>query len=330
MFSHAQDDYYAIINPMNKESLEDYFEHTNMDYPVGVYYMDLDGMYMRRVRAHWHPEMEIDLVREGSAVFSIGGESFPVNAGNAVWINQDRLHMIHPADPGVSTVILSILFHPAYLFEQNDSFLATKYCEPLKNNEGLSHLILSRDDEYGVRALENINTILETNLKLSFGYELETKSRLCALWLQLLEKSSRIDFDTDKVSQATIDETRVKEALIYMHSAFSSKVTLDMISDSIHVSKSECCRCFKRSLGMSPFDLLLEQRIYEAARRLQRSEKKTESMQDLAMATGFPNPSYFNRIFKKFLECTPREYREHIKKGHRDALNPYGIPLTRL
>ena len=171
MFSHAQDDYYAIINPMNKESFEDYFEHTNMDYPVGVYYMDLDGMYMRRVRAHWHPEMEIDLVREGSAVFSIGGETFTVNAGNAVWINQDRLHMIHPADPGVSTVILSILFHPAYLFEQNDSFLATKYCEPLKNNEGLSHLILSRDDEYGVRALENINTILETNLKLSFGYE---------------------------------------------------------------------------------------------------------------------------------------------------------------
>ena len=315
---------------MNKESSEDYFEHTNMDYPVGVYYMDLDGMYMQRVRAHWHEEMEIDLVREGSAVFSVGGETFTVNSGNAVWINQERLHMIRPADRSVPTVILSILFHPAYLFEQNDSFLAAKYCDPLKGNEGLSHLILSREDEYGIRALENINAILETNLKLSFGYELETKSRLCALWLQLLEKSSRIDFDPDRVSQASIDETRVKEAVIYMHSAFGSKVTLDMIADSIHVSKSECCRCFKRSLGMTPFDLLLELRIYEAAKRLQRSEKKQESMQDLALATGFPNPSYFNRIFKKFLLCTPREYREFIKKSHRDALNPYGIPLTRL
>ena len=65
---------------MNTEMMELFAEHTSKDYPVGVYYIDLEKMYMNSVRSHWHSELEIDYVKSGSAVFSIGAESIPLSA----------------------------------------------------------------------------------------------------------------------------------------------------------------------------------------------------------------------------------------------------------
>ena len=35
------------------------------------------------------------------------------------------------------------------------------------------------------------------------------------------------------------------------------------------------------------------------------------SIADLALSVGFNNTSYFNKLFKKFLGCTPTYYRTH-------------------
>ena len=312
---------------MLKDNFEDYFEHTNMDYPVGVYYVDMHRMFMDSVRTHWHDVMEIDLLRSGSAVFQIGEEEYTLNEGNAIWINQGRLHSIKPVDPKHECVILSILFHPAYLFEKDDSFLAAKYYTPLTDSAALPCMILKRDDAYGRRALENVDTILEVNLNKAYGYELQTKSLLCALWLKLLENAGDQIKDND---HSLTDEQRVKDALEYIHSHFSAAITLDDIAGSIHVSKSECCRCFKRSTGGSPFDYLLTHRIFESAKRMQRGDSSADTMQSLSEAVGFNNASYYNRIFRKYMGMTPTKYRDIIKKSHRDALNPYGISLARM
>ncbi|MBR1471813.1 MAG: helix-turn-helix transcriptional regulator [Lachnospiraceae bacterium] len=311
---------------MATEVFEDYFEHTNTDYPIGVYYIDLSNMFMQRVRPQWHDEMEIDLVREGQAVFSVGEEEVTVSAGAAVWINQNHLHAIRPTGDA-KCVILSFLFHPSYLFEDG-SFLSAKYFAPLTENTDFTHLVLDRSDAYGRRGLECVDGVLEVNLNKAYGYELETKGMLCRLWLQLLEKSASAQRHIS--TRALLDEERVKNAMLFIQSHYQEALTLDHIAESIHVSKSECCRCFKRTTGEAPFDHLLTYRIFESARRMQRADVSADSIQTLAQAAGFHNASYYNRIFRKYLNCTPTQYREAIKKSHRDALNPYGISLARL
>ncbi|MBR5420419.1 MAG: helix-turn-helix transcriptional regulator [Lachnospiraceae bacterium] len=307
-------------------TFEEYFEHTNADYPVGVYYVDLKRMFMERVRTQWHEAMEIDLLRSGRAVFSIGDEEFTAETGTAVWINQNRLHAIRPAD-GEDCQILSILFSPLWLFEKPESFLAVKYCQPLTSEDSMPYMVLDRSEAYGRRALECIDAILTANLDKAYGYELQSKSMFCGLWLQLLEKGAH----PGGVSVHSLtDEQRVKDAMTYIHSNYSKALTLEDIAASINVSKSECCRAFKRSTGGSPFEYLLTQRILEAARRMQRGDRSAATIQKLAAAAGFGNPSYFNRVFRKYTGYTPTQYREIIKKSHRDALSPYGISLARL
>ena len=89
-------------------------------------------------------------------------------------------------------------------------------------------------------------------------------------------------------------------------------VTLEDISSSIMVSKSECCRCFKRTLNVTPFEYLMKYRILESTKRMDR--KPLDSISEIAGSVGFNNTSYYNKIFKKYMDCTPTEYRNTIKK----------------
>lgn len=314
---------------MNTEMMELFAEHTSKDYPVGVYYIDLEKMYMNSVRSHWHSELEIDYVKSGSAVFSIGEESIPLSSGNVILINGNRIHSIHSANDE-NCVILSLLFHPAYLFDSERSFLSVKYCAPITSNSAFRYMTFDRADDFGRKGIECINSILNANLTKSYGFELETKSLLCSFWLQLLAKSALSEKPSNAATLATMDEERIKDAIQYIHSNYASPLTLDDIAESIHVSKSECCRCFKRTLHITPFDYLLKHRIFESARRMQKGDQSADSITALATSVGFHNASYYNKIFRKYLNRTPTEYREQIKKSHRDALSPFGISLARM
>ncbi len=320
--------------PVNTELMDFYAEHTNMDFPVGIYYIELKKMYMECVRWQWHQEMEIDFVRSGSAVFEIGEESVTVPAGSAILVNGNRIHSIHSNEPE-KCVILSILFHPNYIFDSSRSFLSLKYQEPILSNPDFKFEVFSPDHPWGKRGIDTINSILNINLHKDYGYELMTKSYLCTFWIALLEKN-RMETArrTKKAPQSSplslMDEERVKDAILYIHTNYAKTIALEDIAESIHVSKSECCRCFKRAMRLTPFEYLMKHRVFESARKMQRNDQSAESIAELATSVGFHNSSYYNKIFRKYLNCTPTQYREEIKKNHRDALSPFGISLARM
>lgn len=313
--------------------MNNFTEQTNMDYPVGVYYIELKKMFMNKAPWHWHPELEICFVRSGTAVFIIGEEQIEVSAGSAILINGGHLHSIiekKETEASNPCIILSILFHPIYLFESMDSFLALKYGTPIIKDPEFRYALFTPDDNWGKRGIECINAILTANLNRSYGHELVTKSHLCSLWIQLLEKADVFRQNEFSFSLSVMDEERIKDAVTFIQEHYAQQITLKDIADSIHVSKSECCRCFKRAIQLPPFDYLQMYRIYASALQMQHGSNETKSIASLAADVGFNNTSYYNKIFRKYLSCTPRQYRESIQKSHRDALNPFGIPLSRL
>ena len=80
---------------------------------------------------------------------------------------------------------------------------------------------------------------------------------------------------------------------------------------AISSRESECCRCFARTLQMTPFEYLMKYRILEATKKMIETIKNPMSIADIALSVGFNNVSYFNKLFKKFLGCTPTYYRTH-------------------
>lgn len=303
-----------------------YTEHKSKDYPVGVYYIDTTRMFMNKIRLNYHEEIEIDYIKEGNALFYIGEEKIEVSEGDAIIINSDRIHLAESKSE--KCVILSVLFNPSYLFDSNTDFISNKYKEPVISNYDTPYYYFSNMTSTGRNVISIINDILKTNLDKKYGYELLTKGLLCNLWLTLLNIPT---IKPDRSSILTMsDEDRVKSINNYIRKNYMREITLDEIAESIHLSKSECCRCFKRVTYMTLFEYLMRQRILEAAIKMQRQDKTVTSIAELADSVGFNNASYFNKIFKQYINETPKKAMEQIKRSHRDLFSPYGIPLSKM
>lgn len=77
----------------------------------------------------------------------------------------------------------------------------------------------------------------------------------------------------------------------------------------IGVSKSELYRKIKNLTGSSPADFMRNYRLKNA---LELIEKQSDNIARIAYETGFNNPSYFSKCFKKRYGLLPSEYLSRI------------------
>ena len=113
------------------------------------------------------------------------------------------------------------------------------------------------------------------------------------------------------------------EAKRYIDVTFFEALKLEDIAAKIHVSRNECCRAFKRVIGMSPVDYLIRRRVFEAAKIMYKDPLQVDSVSELAINVGFNTISYFNRMFKRYMLCTPTEFAAMLKNGDKEAQKHY-------
>ena len=78
-------------------------------------------------------------------------------------------------------------------------------------------------------------------------------------------------------------------------------------------SLSHLRKLFRSFTGISPIEFLNQRRIEYAKKRMQDQEEL--SLKRIAHESGFSDPNYFSRIFKKIEHITPSQYQEYIKKS---------------
>lgn len=292
------------------EDLRELKDHGDFEYPVGVYEINLKSMHMEMVRWHWHDELEFVFVNDGGGEFSVSEETYILTKGQGVLINQGVLHSFRIAKGYENCVYTSIVFHPSFLFSYGQAKLCSFYLHPIISNSSLPSLLLTGDSEFQQAMLSLLEQIILVNREQKYCYELYTKDYLIRIWILLLERQSResASITTPKAAKISMDEARAKEAIRYIEEHYANQITLDDIADSIHVSKSECCRCIRRCMKMTPFEYLMKYRIFVAAGML-CTDGSDESIATLASRVGFNSSSYFNKLFRKYLKCTPTQYK---------------------
>ncbi len=298
-----------------------------LDYPVCVYYLDLSQSYMNRIQWHWHEEMEILIINNGLAEVSTDDASYSLKPGQGIIINQNVMHSICSQNQKNCT-FYSLVFHPDFLFGHKSSSLQTRFLLPIQNFLLFKILVLSEDNPWHKRMLDAVNDTIAANVAKQFGYEIATKGYLCRFWAEMISRLPQLD--TAPPPHVSLDEQRVKQAMLFIRRHHAEPISLEEIAGSIHISKSECCRCFSRTLQMTPFEYLMRYRILEATKKMIEGLQHPMSIADIALSVGFNNISYFNKLFKKFLGCTPTYYRTH-KLSSRNATqnnSPFNIPLT--
>ena len=112
------------------EDLRETKAHGSVEYPLSVYHLEFTNVYLGHIRWHWHDEIEFNLVIEGSAQFLIGDRTIQVNKGEAIFINQNILHSVHPMN-GIQCKIQVLVFHPAIIFGNGQPYLNANYVLPV-------------------------------------------------------------------------------------------------------------------------------------------------------------------------------------------------------
>ena len=312
----------------NDLTLKERKQHGTSGYPVGTYLLTFNKYHIPYVRWHWHEELEMVSVIEGAVELYIGNEVLLLNTGEIIIINQNVLHSFRSI-PEITSKLEVVVFDPMYIFNNTTDNISRTYFLKIEDFKNFRKTIIFPYTPDNKKLAEYITNIIKMNREKTFGYELLTKADLCHIWLIILLNSSIYHHQQTLVPALSHDEERVKTAITFIEEHHNEQLSLEDIANSINVSKSECCRCFKKILKTTPFQYLIRYRIFNSTRFIQNGVANNMTIAELAASVGFNNTSYFNKLFRELMHCSPTEYRRQVANGTQSEYhNYYGFPLT--
>jgi two-component system response regulator YesN len=101
----------------------------------------------------------------------------------------------------------------------------------------------------------------------------------------------------------------IAKAKTYIEENYSKDISLDDVSRIVDISSYYFSKLFKEETGENFIEYLTNIRIEKAKKLLQNREI---SIKNICADTGYSDPNYFSRIFKKQVGVTPTEYRERV------------------
>jgi two-component system, response regulator YesN len=101
----------------------------------------------------------------------------------------------------------------------------------------------------------------------------------------------------------------ITKAKAYMEENFHKDISLEDVSRAVDISSYYFSKLFKEETGENFIEYLTNIRIEKAKKLLQNRDI---SIKNICADTGYSDPNYFSRIFKKYVGVTPTEYREKV------------------
>ncbi len=104
----------------------------------------------------------------------------------------------------------------------------------------------------------------------------------------------------------------VEMSMQYIHTHYADPITLDCLAQLQGMQPRQLSYLFYKSIGIRPIDYLLQYRIKRAQDLLTMS---SAPIKEIAAMTGYDDPQYFSRIFRRHTGMSPSEARHIIAKS---------------
>ena len=127
-----------------------------------------------------------------------------------------------------------------------------------------------------------------------------SQSRMLPAALQTV-LASNYEVSSNKLPKAAL--LRIKA---FVRDNLDQEITLDQLAKLAGISYSGFSRRFKASMGITPYQYVIQERIEEAKHLLLH---KDLSLAHIAEVTGFSSQSHFTTVFKRSTKLTPLRYR---------------------
>lgn len=257
--------------------------------------------YFASVPLHWHSEFEINFIISGCAEFICGDKKFISSDGDIIIIPPNMLHAIYPCE-SFKQRYDTVVFSPEMLGVSGNDRCAAECLKPLSDGAEINTQITPQHIYYGElkTTVQNIFSCATGN---SPHLDMLMKSELLRFFWLLYESGDISCAAENSVSRSEV----IRPAIEYMNRNFPENITVEQLAKITHLSKSYFMCRFREAAGVGAIEYLSQLRIKKACEILSKTDKTSA---ETAFECGFRNLSNFNRQFRKFVGCTPKEYRK--------------------
>ncbi|MCI2256366.1 AraC family transcriptional regulator [Domibacillus sp. PGB-M46] len=285
------------------QNLKELTEHRTIVLPIACYETTISQNMNGHIPLHWHDEIQFVLVIKGEAIFQINEEKVVVREGKGIFINSGCLHMAEEKnDSGCVYICLNV--SPHFVLSQE---LYSSYVSPYIHATNLSYLYFDTKELWEKNILD---AIIKTNQLIQEKppfYEIEITTQLTFIWKNLIVNGLQLEYEQTEM----LKNHRLKQMLNWIHLHYAEKIMLDDIARVGHLSRSECCRYFKRMVNKTPLNYVTDYRIQKSLLLLQQPDS---NVTNVAYQVGFNSTSYFIDKFRKSVNMTPLAYKK-LKNG---------------
>ncbi len=245
-------------------------------------------------KPHWHKELELIYVLEGSAEITIGSKEYLLASEDIILINRYDTHYVK----GENTVLLSLLLDLEKIGVEDE------------NIDDLTFQCNSSIDEdktpyQKIKAL--LASIVNYNLKYQDNSKYANLSIVYSLFAEFMNKY-RVISNTKKTSPNK-SQARLREIIKYINLNYQKVLTLKDLSNHFNLTVPYISSFFTEYFGQNFQDYYDELRISKSISSLLENKY---TLEDLAILFGFSDDRAYVRAFKKIYNVTPSEYKKNL------------------
>ncbi len=238
---------------------------------------------------HFHHFSELFYVVKGTGSFMVEEETFDVEEDDLVIVNANIVHTETSKDANpLEYIVLGIEGLEFATWQQNE---VIPTCS-IHNFKEHKHDIL-----YYLKCL------LKEVEQQEYDYTVVSQNLLEVLLINIVRRT-KVDLALTPSKKMNRESAYVKQ---YIDVHYAQPITLDVLAQLTYTNKYYLVHAFKKYMGMSPINYLIETRLKEATSLL---ESTSYSVAEVSSIVGFSSPSYFSQAYKKKMGYAPKDFRK--------------------
>lgn len=230
-----------------------------------------------------------------------GSHAFRLNAEGFVVMSHDEAHRCQVAP---DTLAVCIEFYRSALIEITKNPFLKISCRSENAKAEDAHEL-----RYQIKRLLHAYTYPNEQNRIRL------LRQLYAILLLIVSRFSQSKSE-DEESAGTDIQDRNQAILEYIQSGFSGPISLQDLSDRLHLSMSYLSKYIKNLLGTGFIEYVNDLRLFHATQDLDNTNR---SMTRIAIDNGFSSLNSFNRVFSVKYGISPTEYRRLQTRKADDA-----------
>jgi two-component system response regulator YesN len=99
----------------------------------------------------------------------------------------------------------------------------------------------------------------------------------------------------------------IRQAIIFLEEHYREEINLEVLARQVGLSKNHLCTLFRIETGRNFIDYLHQIRISQAKGLLETTDLRVS---EVGLNVGYHDAKYFAKVFQKYQNCSPSEYRQ--------------------